>query len=103
DQARPGSYNVRTTVDLHDVHLDHQDAGWVGGVDISLYVSGTKSAYKLSRKIVIQDNQLAAALEAGMIVDASIGLIEPTGDLRVVVQDSATGAGGSVRVPLGRK
>ena len=102
DQARPGSYKLRATVDLHDVHLEHRDARWVGGVDVSLYMEGAPSAYKITRKIEIPDDQLAAALEMGIVVDVSIGLPGPTGDLRVVVQDDATGAGGSVRVPLGR-
>jgi hypothetical protein len=103
DQARLGSYNLRATVDLHDVHLEHQDARWVGGVDLSLYLEGAPSVYKITRKIAIPDNQLAAALETGIVVDVSVALAVPAGDLRVVVQDDATGAGGSVRVPLGKK
>jgi VWFA-related protein len=103
DLARPGSYKLRATVDLHDVHLEHQDARWVGGVDVSLHMEGAPSAYKITRKIAIPDDQLAAALEAGIVVDVSVDLPAPTGELRVVVQDDATGAGGSVRVPLGRK
>jgi len=103
DQTRPGYYDVRATVDLRDVHLDHQDAAWVGGVEISLYMEGAKSAYKITRKIAIPDSQLAAALESGFVLSASVGLTEPAGELRVVVQDAATGAGGSVRVPLRRK
>jgi hypothetical protein len=103
DETRPGFYNVRATVDLHDVHLDHQDAQWVGGVEISLYMEGAKSAYRVARKIAIPDSQLAAALESGVVLSASVGLTEPTGELRVVVQDAATGAGGSVRVPLRNK
>ena len=103
DQERPGFYNVRLSVDLHDVQLDHQDARWVGALDVLLYMEGAPSAYRLSRKIAVPEDQLAAALETGITVDASIGLLAPTGDLRVVVQDQATGAGGSVRVPLGRK
>ncbi len=102
DQSRAGSYKLRAIVDLHDVHLDHQDAGWVGAVDVSLYLEGEKSAYKITRKIAIPENQLAAALETGIVVDVSVALSGPTGDLRVVVQDDATGAGGSVRVPLRR-
>jgi VWFA-related protein len=102
DQSRAGSYKLRAIVDLHDVHLDHQDAGWVGAVDVSLYLEGEKSAYKITRKIAIPENQLAAALETGIAVDVSVALSGPTGDLRVVVQDDATGAGGSVRVPLRR-
>lgn len=103
DETRPGFYNVRATVDLHDVHLDHQDAQWVGGVEISLYMEGAKSAYRVARKIAIPDSQLAAALESGVVLSASVGLAEPSGELRVVVQDAATGAGGSVRVPLRNK
>ena len=103
DPSRPGVYKLRAIVDLHDVHLDHQDARWVGGVELSLYLEGEKSAYRITRKIAIPDAQLAAALEQGVVVDVPIGMPAPTGELRVVVQDVATGAGGSVRVPLGRK
>jgi len=103
DQARPGVYQLRATVDLHDVHLEHQDARWVGAVDVSLHMEGAPSAYKITRKIAIPDDQLAAALETGIVVDFSVELPAPTGELRVVVQDDATGAGGSVRVPLGKK
>ena len=100
DQARPGSYNLRAIVDLHDIHLEHRHMNWVGGLDLSLYLDGAPSAYKITRKIAIPDNQLAAALETGIVVDVSVELAKPDGDLRVVVQDDATGAGGSVRVPL---
>jgi VWFA-related protein len=103
DQAQPGSYKLRATVDLHDIHLEHQDMNWVGGVDLSLYLEGAPSVYKITRKIAIPENQLAAALQTGIVVDVSVALPGPTGDLRVVVQDNATGAGGSVRVPLGRQ
>jgi hypothetical protein len=72
-------------------------------VELSLYVEGAPSAFKLTRKIAIPDDQLAAALDAGIVVEVPIGVPAPTGDLRVVVQDDATGAGGSVRVPLGKK
>ncbi|MGH9648548.1 MAG: hypothetical protein ACRD4E_17220, partial [Bryobacteraceae bacterium] len=102
DQARPGVYQLRATVDLHDVHLEHQDARWVGGVELSLYLDGMPSAVKISRKIAIPDAQLAAALDAGIVVEVAFGAPR-TGDLRVVVQDDATGAGGSVRVPLAGK
>ncbi|HEY2843904.1 MAG TPA: VWA domain-containing protein, partial [Bryobacteraceae bacterium] len=102
DQARPGAFKLRAIVDLHDVHLEHQDSRWVGGVEVSLYLEGAPSAYKITRKIAIPDDQLAAALDMGIVVEVSVGLPGPAGDLRVVVQDNATGAGGSLRVPLGR-
>jgi hypothetical protein len=75
----------------------------VGGVDVSFYLEGAPSAYTVTRKIAIPDDQLAAALETGIVVGVSLGLPGPTGDVRVVVQDDATGAGGSVRIPIGKK
>jgi len=103
DQAHPGVYDLRATVDLHDLHLEHQGTRWVGGVEVSLYLEGTPSAYKVTHKIVIPEDQLASALDQGIVVEVTIGAPGPARDLRVVVQDDATGAGGSVRVPLGRK
>jgi VWFA-related protein len=103
DQTRPGSYNVRAIADLHDVHLEHQDAGWVGAVQMSFYLEGAKSAHQVTRKLEIPEDKLAAALEQGIVIGASVSLAGPTGELRVVVRDAATGAGGSVRIPLRRK
>ena len=103
DQARPGFYTLRAIADLHDVHLEHQDAGWVGAVQVSFYVEGSKSAHRLTRKLAIPDDKLSVALDQGVVIDASIGPVSPTAELRVVVQDAATGAGGSVRIPLSRK
>jgi hypothetical protein len=103
DQSRPGFYQVRVSVDLHDVQLDHQQGRWVGALTISLYLEGSKAARQITQKIEIPDDQLAAALEQGVVVNDAIGLPTQTAELRVVVQDHANGAGGSLRVPLGRK
>jgi hypothetical protein len=103
DQARPDTYHVHTIVDLHDVQLDHQDKRWLATLNLSFYVEGTQSAWRVTRKIEVPEDQLAAALDGGVVVDASVQLQEPKGELRVVVQDDRTGAGGSLRVPLGRQ
>ena len=93
---------MRTIVDLHDVQMNHQDKQWVATLNLSFYVEGTKSAWRVTRKIEVPEDRLAAALDGGVVVDASVQLIEPRGALRVAVQDDRTGAGGSLRVPLGR-
>jgi VWFA-related protein len=102
DPKRPGFFRVRSIVDLHDVHLEHQDAGWVGAVHLSLYVQGSPSASRITRKLEIPEDQLASSLEEGAVIDYTVELTGQAGELRVVVQDAATGAGGSVRVPLKR-
>ncbi len=101
DRARPGSWQVRASVDLHDVHLENQNNTWVGAVDVSLFVEGSASARTIAGKVEIPDRQLTAALEKGIDFTDSITVNGQAGELRIVAQDRATGAAGSVRVPLG--
>jgi VWFA-related protein len=97
DQARQGSLQVRTFIDLHDVHLENRNNIWVGAVDVSFLLEGSRSAQTVTRTVQIPDGRLAAALKQGIVVDDSFG---ETGELRIVAQDRATGAAGSVRIPL---
>jgi VWFA-related protein len=103
DQARPGFFNVRVSVDLHDVHLENRNNTWVGAVDVSFYVDGSRAARTITRQIEIPEDQLASALEKGIVVNDSIGADGQTGVLRIVAQDRATGAAGSVRAPLSKR
>jgi hypothetical protein len=103
DPANPGSYIVHAVVDLHDIHLEHQSDRWLGTFDVSLFVEGAKTSRTMTIKIDLAEAQLAGALEKGMEVGNTIRLDGPSGELRVVVQDRATGAAGSIRVALGKK
>ena len=99
DGARPGSWQVRASVGLHDVHLENRNNTWAGAVDVSFFIEGSRTARTITRKLEIPDAQLATALEKGIVVNDSIG----GGVLRIVAQDLATGAAGSIRVPLVRR
>jgi hypothetical protein len=101
DPARPGFWQVRVSVDLHDVQLERRNDIWVGTVDVSFLVEGTREYRTMSKRVEIPDDQLAAFVEKGMVVNDSIE--GDAGVLRVVAQDRANGAAGSVRIPLGRK
>lgn len=100
DASQTGSYQVHVTVDLHDIHLEHQNHVASGSVDVSLFVEHSKTARTITRKIEIPDEQLAMALEKGVAVDGSIQSDNRTGIVRIVARDPATGASGSVRLPL---
>ena len=100
DPAKPGFWQVQVTVDLHDVHLENEDNVWVGGVDVSMSIDGSRGYRTVSAKVRIPDAGLAAALEKGITVNDSIDGNGLTGRLRVVAQDRATGAVGSMRVAL---
>ncbi len=100
DREKAGSYQVHLSVDLRDVKLERQADSWVGEIGISLYVEGGKEARTFTHKIAIPDKQLAASLERGELVEGPIAVDAPAGVLHIVVQDQATGAAGSVKVPL---
>jgi VWFA-related protein len=103
DSAHPGRFNVRVSVDLRDVKLENQADSSVGAVDVSFHVEGSKGARVITRKIQIPAYQLAASLEKPLVVETSMALEGSTGVLRIVAQDQATGAAGSLRLPLGKK
>jgi hypothetical protein len=102
DLARPGFRQVRLSVDLHDIHLENQNDIWAGTVDVSFFMEGSRTAQRIERNLEIPDRQLATAMKRGIEVEDSIGAVQ-TGELRIVAQDRATGAAGSVRVPLSNK
>jgi len=103
DPARPGYWQVRVSVDLHDVHMEHENNMFVAAVDVSLTIEGSQTARTLTTKVKIPEDQLAAALEKGIAVTDSIAWDGQAGVLRIVAQDRATGIAGSVRAPLGRR
>jgi hypothetical protein len=100
DRERPGFWQVRASIDLHDVHLENQNHSWVGAVDVSFLMEGSQTARTFTRRVEIPDEQLSAALGRGIVVDDSVAL---NGVLHVVAQDRATGAAGTVSVPLGAR
>lgn len=100
-EAMPG--HVQLTIDLHDVHLEKQDGRWVGGIDVTFFAEGSQTARTITRKLEIPDGELAAALEKGIVVNHSITAESLTGTLRIVAQDRATGAAGSLRIRLNPK
>jgi hypothetical protein len=100
DPARPGFCKVHASVDLHDVQLVNEQNAWVGGVDFAFMVEGSNSARRIAGRVRIPEDQLASALRNGLSVSDSFALSGPVSRLRVVAQDRATGAAGSLRIPL---
>jgi VWFA-related protein len=100
DPAHPGLFNVHVSIDLHDVQLYPQDSKYLGAVEISFFVENSKTAQMTTRAVEIPEDQLALALDRGIGFDHSIELQGKTRLLRVVVEDKATGAAGSLTVPL---
>jgi len=100
DAAQIGRFQIRAVVDLHDVHLEHENGFSRGAVNVTVFVEGTRSARTITRRIEIPDEQLASALSQGVVISDAIEADSKATDARIVAQDPATGAAGSVRISL---
>jgi VWFA-related protein len=95
DPTRPGWFNIRVSVDLHDLKLEHEGSRWTGAIELSIHPEGSIILRKINHKIEIPEDQLAVSLENGIEIETPI---EASGVLRVVVQDGGSPAAGSVRI-----
>jgi VWFA-related protein len=100
EAQHPGFYDLRVTLDLHDIHLDRKDAHFTGAFDFFLPNPSSQRTVKTgSVALYLTDQQLADALEKGF--SRLITGVEPeSGEIRVVVRDRSTGIAGSVRIPV---
>jgi VWFA-related protein len=89
-------------VNLGDVHLDQREDRWTGAIEIAFHFEKENKMSLQTVNLSLTRDQLLAALKSGLALTKII----PgggTGDLRVVVQDRATGAAGSVGVRVGSR
>jgi hypothetical protein len=93
--ARLGLYQVRTTVDLHDVHLEGEGNRSVGKVEL-VFPLGDNARVR-AMDISLTDDQLA--LNTGFVT-VSNGIEADRNAIRVGVRDPFTGLAGSLRIPL---
>lgn len=100
DESRPGFCRIHIAVDLHNVHLEPRNNDWVGAVDLSLMVEGSRALRRITGNLRIPGDALATTLQKGLWLDDSIAVEGGSGALDVVAQDRATGAAGTIRLPL---
>jgi VWFA-related protein len=96
---RPGRYQLRVTVDLHDVHLEREGERWVGKLEIA-FPAGANARVR-SLDVDLTNEQFATALKTGFEV-ITTGIEAAGGVIRVVVRDPSTGVAGSLRIPVGK-
>ena len=104
----PALHVVQVRVDLADLTLERKGDKWAGSFDLGLAMqgSGSKLATDVNVKTInfsFTDDQLKQGLTSGLIVDNTVPTPAQPMRLRVVVQDKSSGAGGSVRIPIGPK
>ncbi len=100
----PGEYQMSLTLDLDGLHLERAaDGKWVAAIALGTLFGpseSTKGSLETIR-ISLTEAKLRAALQNGYELRRKVAAGILKGELHVVVEDAATGALGSVRVPLG--
>jgi VWFA-related protein len=103
EAQHPGLYDVRVTVDLHDIQLDRKDGHFTGAFDLAVVKPSAKGTIMAGTVAInLADEQLAKALENGFPVMVA-GAEPQSGEIRVVVRDRATGTAGSLLVPVAKQ
>jgi VWFA-related protein len=99
----PGSYDLRVTVDLHDIHLDRKNGHFTGTLDLSIPDPYAKLTVRTGPVAIdLTDEQFAEALEKGIPVSVT-GARPTMGEIRVVVRDRTTGIAGTLRIPVAKR
>lgn len=103
-QPEPNSLNLTCAIDVRNVRLAQEGSLRKGA--IAVYTIGQDATGKVLQKsdrafnLQFTDNQYAALLKAGMLFRQTVHLHAGTTTLRLLVEDSNTGAVGSLIIPL---
>jgi hypothetical protein len=111
DPLQAGHREVRVTIDLADIHMERQvedNAGrWTGSLQLSTRLESTEGGAiqvtpSLSKTLLLDftDANLQARRATGLVLTLPLPAEAKPGSAHIVVQDTATGAAGSVRVPI---
>jgi hypothetical protein len=104
DPSKPGVTKVQVRVDLKGLQFERRDGKWAASFDLGMAMENPSGpAPGVSNKpmsLSLNDDQLKQALSAGLIVDNTVPTPAKAVQLRIVVQDKASGPAGSLRLPL---
>jgi VWFA-related protein len=103
DPAHAGSFLVKVKIDPRDLALQDEDSMRSGLLDVSFYLQESGKLVTRTLKVAIPDDKFDDFVENGIQTVEPIDAAGAPATLRVVVEDQATGAVGSVTVPLGRR
>jgi hypothetical protein len=107
DPSKPGTHRVGVRVSLGDLQFEHLADKWRASFDLGLSIESDNGKPSIisnkTMNLSLTDAQLKQGLVAGLDVDNTVPSPTQPTHLRIVVQDKASGAAGSVRIPLSPK
>ncbi len=101
--GHPGAYELEVRLNVNELHLDHVKDRWIGSISYGTHFSpsptltGTLETVRIS----LTEDRLRETLNNGFLLRRVINAEGANGELRIVVQDRASGYIGSVRIPIG--
>ncbi len=98
---KPGVYDLVLTFDLSGIHMEREGNRWVASMDLVTYFPAAKrpNGDQQELKISLSEQRLRESLAKGYTLHRAWNApAVPKGELRLAVQDRATGAAGSVRL-----
>jgi VWFA-related protein len=97
-----GIYQLTIAFNLQELHLEREKDKWVGLIRIATFFpkAAKPNGTEESIKITLTEQRLRESLAKGYTIQHLVFAGNRTGDLRVAVEDRATGAAGSVKLPL---
>jgi VWFA-related protein len=104
-EKEPGVYRLEVTLDLDNLHLEHQKDRWVAKIAFGtlLLPSESMKGSLETIRLSLTEDRLRASLKNGYTLRRRVVAGDVSGRLRVVLEDAATGAIGSVSVPIGKQ
>jgi VWFA-related protein len=106
DPSKPGVHVVQVRVNPADLQFERRGDKWTASFDLGLSIeTGSRGGSNVNVKTInvplLTDDQLKQALANGLDIDNTVPSPSQPAKLRIVVQDKASGAAGSVRIPIG--
>ena len=97
-----GIYQLTVAFNLQELHLDREKDKWVGLIRMATFFpsAAKPNGTEESIKITLTEQRLRESLAKGYTIQHLVFAGNRTGDLRVAVEDRATGTAGSVKLPL---
>jgi len=97
-----GVYQLTMTFNLQELHLEREKNNWVGLIRLATYfpAASKPNGTEETIKITLTEPRLREALATGYTIRKWLIAGNRSGDLRVAIEDRATGAAGSVKLQL---
>jgi VWFA-related protein len=101
-RERPGRYQIELSIDAHDLYFQEREGHWLSWIDFATHFSGTPTLSGTVETILVSLNEerFREVLQEGLKVRREVDLADQTGQLRIAIQDRASGRAGSVLLRL---